>query len=229
MRKRLVTVAAGALVLAVGAAPRAGLAAIININNHSFESPVLNGGQLVYALAVPTDWSSSGTGLFWMVHAEPGPPESWAGFPGGLADGKQFAIIVGDGALTSQTLGPLTPSYLYTLTVALGRPNNAPVGDYTLELLVGSVVVASQTIAGSAIPSGTWQDFTLQYVSPISNVPAGNLQVRLGHSQGGPQQREGAFDNVRLEAHWVPEPGTLTGLSTLFAAAAAVGLRRRRP
>lgn len=226
MRRRLV-VAAWFCALAMLGIWRPASAAIINVNNHSFESPVLNGGSLVYALAVPTDWSFGGSGQSWMVHAEPG-TEPWAGFPGGLADGKQFAMIVGDGALTSQQLGPLTPSYLYTLTVALGRPNNALVGDYTLELLVGSVVVASRTIAGSLIPSGTWQDFTLQYISPISGVPAGDIQVRLGHSQGGPQQRGGTFDNVRLEAVYTPEPGTLAGLGTLLVTAAAVRLRRRK-
>lgn len=226
MRSRLLTVAVWAW--AVAAAGQSAPAAIININNHSFESPVLTGGQLVYALAIPNDWSASGSGQFWMVHAEPGSPQSWAGFPGGLADGTQFAIIVGDGALTSQTLGPLTPSFLYTLTVALGRPNNASVGDYSLELLVGGVVVASRTIAGSIIPSGTWQDFTLQYISPISNTPAGDVTVRLGHIQGAQQQRQGTFDNVRLEAHWVPEPAGLTGLGTLLAMAAVVRLRRRR-
>ncbi len=228
MRRRLVVVAAWSCALAMLGISQPASAAIININNHSFESPVLNGGDLVYAVAVPTDWTFSGSGQSWLVHAEPG-TESWAGFPGGLADGKQFAILVDDGALLSQPLGPLTPSFLYTLTVALGRPNNAAVGDYTLELLVGSVVVASKTIAGSTIPLGTWQDFTLQYVSPVFNVPAGDLKVRLAHSRGGGQQpREGAFDNVRLEAVYTPEPGTLAGLGTLLATAAALRLRRRK-
>lgn len=225
MRRRL-TVAAWSCALATLAIWQPASAAIININNHSFESPVLNGGQLVYALGVPNDWSASGPGQFWIVHAEPGAPETWAGFPGGLADGKQFAIIMDDGALTSQSLGPLTPSYLYTLTVALGRPTNVTVGDYTLELLVGGVVVASQTITGSLIPSGTWQDYSLQYISPISNMPTGNIQVRLGHS--GSSAQAGALDNVRLEAHWVPEPGTFAGLGTLLAAGTVFGIRRRK-
>ncbi len=160
-----------------------------------------------------------------MAHAESGQPQTWAGFPGGLADGDQFAIIMGDGTLTSLALGPLTPSFLYTLTVALGRPNTASVADYTLELLVGGVVVASRTIAGSTIASGTWQDFALQYVSPITNVPAGAIQVRLGHS--GSSSQGGTFDNVRLEAHWVPEPGTFVGLGSLLVTAAAVRVRRR--
>lgn len=225
MRSRLLVVAVWACALAVLATSQPASAAIINISNHSFENPVLNGGQLVYALAVPTDWTAGGPGQFWLVHAEPGPPESWAGFPGGLADGRQFALIMGDGQLTSQTLGPLTPSFLYTLTVALGRPTNLEVADYTLELLVGGVVVASRTIAGSGIPSGTWQDFTLQYISPIVNVPAGDLQVRIGHT--GSSTQGGTLDNVRLEAHWVPEPGTFVGLGSLLVAAAAVRLRRR--
>ncbi len=225
MRSRLLVVAVWACALAGLATSQRTSAAIININNHSFESPALNGGQLVYALAVPADWSASGSGQFWMAHAETGQAQTWAGFPTGLADGTQFAIIVGSGTLTSQEMEPLTPSFLYTLTVALGRPNNVSVADYTLELLVGGLVVASRTIAGSTIASGTWQDFTLQYVSPISNVPAGNIQVRLGHS--GSSSQTGTFDNVRLEAHWVPEPGTFVALGSLLATAAAVGLRRR--
>ncbi len=92
----------------------------------------------------------------------------------------------------------------YTLTVAVGNRLDTPLannGTYTISLVDGGTILASQTYAGSSITPGTWHDLTLTYTAPV-NVAAGSLQVLLGFSTtgytAGNASGQADFDNVRL-------------------------------
>lgn len=124
------------------------------------------------------------------------------------ANGKQYGYIntfaAGEvGSLTSVVLTQVAPSTRYSLTVALGHGLNIGCSRYTIELLVNNISVATQTLNGSAIPSGTFVELTAVFDSPSSGAQIGtSIQVRLTHSNitGTTQSLQGHFDNVRLDA-----------------------------
>ena len=104
-------------------------------------------------------------------------------------------------------LGTVSGGQAYTLTVAVGnRPDTAYAdnGTYTISLLDGGTVLASQTYAGSSIMPGTWHDLSLGLYKSPGNVATGNLQVQLGFATEGYTTGnvfgQGDFDNVRLSA-----------------------------
>ena len=142
-------------------------------------------------------------------------------FPGGqFQPGSSFfaqpvpdgsIVAYSNGGTISQTLGAsLTPNTIYTLSVDVGRRLDAGVNNYSLELLAGTMVLDSLTLSNSLITPGTWVDESFSFTSGDANLPAGNLGIAF--VTPGPQQIN--YDNVRLTANAVPEPGTLALLAT---------------
>ncbi|MBV9008813.1 MAG: PEP-CTERM sorting domain-containing protein [Verrucomicrobia bacterium] len=129
---------------------------------------------------------------------------------------------------TTSSLGAIAANMLYTLTVALGNGggnlSTFNTGTYTIELLANGTPVATNMLAGSAIPNGTFRDLSTVFSSPASGGVVGDaLTIQLSATSGSTND-EGFFDNVRLTASPIPEPATvlLTGAGT------AVLLLRRR-
>jgi hypothetical protein len=136
-----------------------------------------------------------------------------------LPDGSIVAYTNGmNGGTLSQTLTgiSLLANSVYTLSVDVGRRNDAGGADYSLNLLDGSNVFCSSTTAGvsknnSAISAGTFADITLTCATGAT-VPAGLLGIEL---TGGGFQVD--FDNVRLDV-------TTSGVSTPEPSALALTL-----
>jgi hypothetical protein len=146
---------------------------------------------------------------------------SWQPGPGLLSlplpDGNTVAYS--NGATLSQTLSAsLVPDTTYTLSADVGHRFDGDVTNYTIELLLGGMVLDSISGSNGAIPLGAFQDVSFSYTSG-SAPPPGNLGIAL-RSDG----IQADFDNVRLSA--VPEPGSLALLATGLGLALFVFRRR---
>ena len=151
----------------------------------------------------------------------------------------QFAYVNADSdssfynssdTLTSAALGTVAGGQTYTLTVGIGNRLDSPLannGTYTISLLDGGTVLASQTYAGSSIAVGTWYDLSLAYTTP-ANVAAGSLQVQLGFATTGYTSGnacgQGDFDNVRLTSAVSLIPAAPSGLTATAASQTQVNL-----
>jgi len=214
-------------------------AGAITVPNFSFESPVLPGGA-------NNNGGNGNTTVIsnWTITAPPSNTDNGvyhpiAGFTStdplpAPANGNQLAYLVpGAGntssITTSASLGTVAANMLYTLTVALGnRSDNLffDTGTYTIDLLANGASVAEATLAGSAIPHGTFSDLSAVFTSPASGPLIGeSLTIRLSATAGS-NSDEGIFDNVRLTASPVPEPAT--SIMIVGGMAALAWLRRRR-
>jgi hypothetical protein len=206
----------------------------ISIPNYSFENPAqANGG---YSNNSITNWTI-GTAT---ANENAGVQNNTgASYVSSVPDGAQFAFINADSdnsyyppsnTLTSAVLGTVSGGQIYTLTVAVGNRADTPLSDngtYTISLLDGGTVLASQTYAGSSITPGAWHDLSLGFTSP-SNVATGNLQVQLGFATtgytGGNVFGQGEFDNVRLGAAAANTPAAPSGLTATAASASEIDL-----
>lgn len=167
--------------------------------------------------AHPLVLTSPGVGIWnngpipgWTISG--GDAGSWQPGPGALSstpDGNTVAYS--NGATLSQTLSTsLAPNTAYTLGVDVGHRLDGTDGypaSYTIELLAGGVLLTSLSGFSGDIPKGTFQDVSFNYTSGATG--SGNLAIEL--ISGGIQSD---FDNVRLTANAVPEPGTLALLAT---------------
>jgi hypothetical protein len=217
-------------------------AAPISVPNFSFEDPALNpgensnGGNGLNDTTAITDWtitappsSAQNNGVFFptsgfsSTNPLPAPADSDQTayvFPG--AAGGTCSIA------TTNSLGTVAADMLYTLTVALGNwsVQSFNSGTYTIEILANGTAVASNTLAGSSITQGTFEDLSANFTSPASGGVVGeSLTIRLS-GLAGANNDEGFFDNVRLDASAaVPEPGACT---LLIVAAAGTFICCRR-
>ena len=103
-------------------------------------------------------------------------------------------------------------------------------GTYTISLLDGGTVLASQTYAGSSITPGTWYDLSLAYTTP-ANVATGNLQIQLGFATAGytsgQVSGQGDFDDVTLTSSATTQttiPTPPTGLTATAISSSQINL-----
>jgi Fibronectin type III domain len=179
----------------------------IPVPNFSFENPALASGGYT-TNSVPNWTVSNGVGV------ENNTSAQFSSVP----DGVQFAYANSGsfngnnpGTLTSASLGAVADSQTYTLTVAVGNRGDTPYasgGTYTISLLDSGTALASQTLAGSSITPGTWQDLTLTYTT-LATAATGSLQVQLSFSSSD----QGDFDNVRLDGPAPTAPNAPSGLT----------------
>jgi hypothetical protein len=189
----------------------------IPITNASFEttSPLIPCGTgCVYNYGPIPGWTTTGVSGSWQPTA--------VSF-GSAPDGSFIAYS--NGGSISQTLSSsLAANTLYTLAVDVGnRLDTARYGlatTYVIQLFAGNTLLNSITGSNTTIPLGSFVDESFNYLSGVT-LPAGNLSIVL--SSVGPQSD---FDNVRLTATPVPEPGSLTLLAAGLGLALFVFRRR---
>jgi len=191
---------------------------IVTVNNFSFE----NGTGAGYTPASWTAFNYSWSGVF---------DDNGGNYPvynplDAPADGNNFfACNTGPGQPTSgiyQVCGALQSSTTYTLTVAIGYSQAAPVSGQstwspgTISLINGTnnngLVLASTN--GIPTTAGTWQDYSVTFITGPS--VSGNLTVAL--SVVGAPTWQAQFDNVRLtkaSAPAVVPPTLLTDIQLL--------------
>jgi len=193
-------------------------AAPIALNNPSFESPDTLDGTKSSTL---TGWSIFNGGMQFGVFdpdntSYPNASGNSVSLPG-TATGYQAGFVTGGGARISQDVGALLPNTTYTLTVAYGIPLLSS-GTGWLELYSSSSGVGLlATNKGFTGVSGTFVDRSVSYTT--GSGVTGDLIVVLS-SLGN----ETHYDNVRLDATSVPEPGLVMMIS-----AALIAQTFRRP
>ncbi|NOY30101.1 MAG: PEP-CTERM sorting domain-containing protein [Planctomycetes bacterium] len=209
--------------------PMAAEAALVTINNPSFESPVtpsatFSGGQTTG----PTDWTVYNSGAtnnerFFGVWN----PSTTNSFVNGAPDGANVGVVflenttnLAEAGLQQTLTATLQLSTQYTLTVDVGNFSDADGGPfnftgfpgYRVELFAGSTLIASDL--NTLSPSeGIFETSVVSFATGISHANLGQtLAIRLVNLNG--PGIEVNFDNVRLDASPVPEPSTV-GLGVL--------------
>lgn len=212
---------AGAIALALLGAIAA-QAASIPVVNYSFEEPTIPGDP-AYIDGLPTDWSSlDADGPFVELL-------SALGFTGG--DGAQYAGLNGGGIY--QDLGvAFAPNTRYSVDVATAHRGNFTNGYFEFGLFSSAAIGTDVGAPGFADIQGVWPGSgnpdgdevynTMRDASVLATigsgalgqpysfttgsvVPSGNLVVFLRQAGGFRVN----FDNVRVTAVPVPEPGCL--------------------
>lgn len=191
-------------------------AALIPIANAGFESPVTPS-----AGNPPDDWvnlSGSGAGGYlWNINDDP--QGLWT-VP--APEGRQVLFVASSSSASgifSQVLtSTIRPDTVYTLTGYAG----SALGSYHY---IVSVLANGQHIAGAMdlAPPGSFVPFSITFDSRVGNALAQvgqPMEIQLRSIE-----RYAAFDDLRLQAVYIPEPTTL-----LLAAIAltAMQLTRRR-
>ena len=233
---RLGAIAYAAVVLGITATSQAGTIPI-PVSNPSFESPALTDGNFTDGSGAIPGWTTSN------LHAGVYNPTSadysnagGQGTPNG-GDGSQVGFIVIEDpphpaiVSVSQTLSTaLADSTEYSLTIALGTRLDRSSAGYTVELLAGSNVIASETNAITLL-NGQLTDRTITYTSLANDPNAGQPLGILITNTISTFIATTDFDNVRLTATAVPdvpEPAGVTLALCGLAGVLACRLRRRQ-
>ncbi|MFK7909009.1 MAG: PEP-CTERM sorting domain-containing protein [Akkermansiaceae bacterium] len=215
-------------------------AALVTINNSSFESPVTPAGTFNGEQATaPVGWTVYNSGAtnnerYFGVWN----PSTTSSFVGGAPDGQNVGVVFLENSINLAEAGlvqvistPLENSKQYTLTVDVG--NFAPsVGNsfdftgfpgYRVELLAGSTLIASDN--NTLTPAeGIFETSVVSFTTEASHANAGEaLSIRLVNLNG--PGIEVNFDNVRLDVSPVPEPSTV-GLGVMGLICALFKRRR---
>ena len=212
----------------------------IVVPNFSFESPAVADGGFSLTIA---SWNISGFG----AHQEGVYNPDNAGFPGATggnlpapALGPQNAFLnaSGDSSMTTASgLATILPLTTYTLTIAIGVRLDYPtvdpaLGTFTISLLANGGDISlfypssSLTVSASAIPRGTFVDYTASFTTGIGDSTIGQSvspSIRYINSNVTPGGI--SVDNVRLDASTVPEP--TAGVLLLAGSLLAMNRRKR--
>jgi hypothetical protein len=205
-----------------------------SVPNYSFENPALaNGG---YSNNNITSWTIGTTTTNYTAGVQ---NNTGASYFSSVPNGSQFAFLNADSnnsgynasdTLTSTVLGTVSGGESYTLTADIGNRLDVPYannGTYTISLLDGGTVLASQAYSGSSIAPGAWYDLNLGFTTP-ANVATGNLQIQLGFATAGYTSGnvfgQGDFDDIGLTAGTVSAPAAPSGLTATAASASQINL-----
>jgi len=159
------------------------LANNVPVQNPSFESPLLTGGQ-----SSPGGFYVSDSIPGWVLHGNLAYEGIWLPHPNYLvpSDGQQVAWVGYENNIT-QDVG--TQAGTLTLTVAIGHRSDNYIGTVAIRLMSGTgTIICSQTIDEATIPSGTMKDFA------CSGSANSDVIICLETIEGS----QGDFDNVRL-------------------------------
>jgi hypothetical protein len=224
---------------AIGSMPA--LARDVAVTNGSFEDPVVTtipghltstAGPFCFASACPSipGWAFEGLGGLFQPNGSVFPPGAMHGTQVFFSDGRGAGDAIATQSFASTLYRPGTD---YTLTVAVGNRAESfiPFGGGFLSLFAGSDpgnVVGSIDLAAIVAPSaGQFKDVVLS-LSAAELEAAGALGQAIGIRMGGATVGQSIFDDVRLSAAAIPEPGTvalfwlgLLGLGVLRRGAAA--------
>jgi hypothetical protein len=203
--------ALSALLLAAVCAAPAAQATSITVDNASFEAQSVPLNNWAYGI---TDWVTSG-GIYASGVWQPGT----AYFTGGVTDGVNSAWL--DGGTAQQTLAAtLQANSTYTLQVDVGDRKDVTFKPYTVSLLAGSNVLATES---SLVPNNGFLTSVVSFTTLAANPYLGQaLSIRL--TSGAKQVN---FDNVRLDVVTtaVPEP---TSVALFLAGLGWMGMATRR-
>ena len=171
-------------------------AANVVVPNASFEDPDITG----QTTGIPTGWSRDGAngGMADRVQSTDGDQHIWANGPG-AAGPVTFYITLAE---------PITVGTTYTLTVDVFQTDNFTGSEATISLYGSDAGFGTALVenAGIAPPqNGTLFDQTVMFTATAGQATGQTLGIALTGS-GGTQVR---FDNVRLDATAVPEPGAM--------------------
>jgi hypothetical protein len=204
------------IAVAIGATALSAFAASISVVNPSFEAdPQSCAG--CFTLNLATGWSATGQSSTFQPSAG-----SFASVPNGINVGAAGSAN-GSGDFFQTLSAVLQANTAYALTVEVGQRLDFPFGGYVVELLAGSVVLASDSSLSPA--RGAFLLSTVVYNSGSSPAQLG--QALAIHLTGkGPGQAD--FDSVALDAvtgAGVPEPASPM---LVFAAISLLAYRFRR-
>ena len=201
-------VALSGVAIAAAMASGAAHAAAIAVLNPSFEATVL--AVNTNSVGIPGWVNSSGGILLPLI----GPTGQ---FSNPIPDGVNTAWLNGGSA--TQTLNAvLTANTSYTLQVAVGDRRDGVFPGYSVALMAGTTVLASES---ALHPDDGFLDSVISYSATAASPGLGQpLVIRL--TANGTQVN---FDNVRLDATAVPEPGAW---ALMLAGTALLGGLSRR-
>ncbi len=183
-------------------------------------------------------------------------PNGTTFFPGGAPDGDNVALIFledsydqGPVGLTQVLTDTLQANTHYSLEVEVGNiasGTGLPPFDtfgfydldgfpgYQVQLLAGGVVLAedNNSLFGS-IAEGTFESTTVEFTTGSTHAQLGQaLEIRLiNRNETDTAEDPGIevdFDNVRLNATAVPEPGTFASVVVLVLGLTYCSIRARR-
>jgi len=203
MYKSIARIMITAFVLASGSAR----AMSVTVANYSFEAPVVGlGGSAV----TPAPWfGTGGQGIFGTAQA---------------SDGVQVAFVGTHNptpASMFQDVGLLLPDTRYTLTVDVGGRDVILGATGFIELVNGTDLTTGTLLSFTPV-SGASATLAAQTTTfETGDSVSGDLTIGLTYNSASGQM---LYDNVRLDAFYVPEPSTflLMGIGGL-----ALWFRRR--
>ena len=220
------------------ALPGVAEAALLTVNNPSFESPVTAAATFTGAQASgPSSWTVYNSGAtnsdrFFGVWN----PSTTNSFVSGAPDGVNVGVVflqnttnLAEAGLQQVLSATLAVSTEYNLRVEVGNFSPADPGPfnfvgfpgYRVDLFAGSTLLASDnnTLAPG---EGIFATSVVSFTTGATHANAGQpISIRLVNLNGA--GTEVNFDNVRLDAVAVPEP-----MSVCLGLAGMFGLRSRR-
>jgi hypothetical protein len=209
-------------------------AAPLSITNHSFEANQITGDGNTGTFSddlqggAPSGWSDTIGG--WLTR-ESGSffNDKVAPTPDSGDDASEQMVFSNGGSYLNQVLAAaLAANTTYTLVVDIGDRTDTPFGGAEVRLGTGAGIgnnLLTATSSSTPAPAdGNWATWTLEFVTGPAAAGLGQpLRIEL-HSNG----TQALFDNVRLDAVTVPEPGTLVLFALGILSIVAARTTRRR-